>query len=269
MKRLVSLLAGMLFFAPQYLSAAPVTISDTYVGGMPTNSGWYGADIVGENQYFGIDSMSVGLTGGTLSVGIVSNYFDNVGLYNTFMGDLFISTKGWTPFGSGPGYSEDDAFNGTHWNYVLHLSDNGSAAARTGTSTNYLGTSGVAYLYAIPDYMNPAVAPYLTLSSAPSGYIYRAGQVVSYNPGNAIPALALGSWSITDLGGGSGQLNFNIGLGSLGVLGSDLGLHWGMSCANDVIEGRAAVPEPATAALFLTGLLPGVIRRMRRGVTRA
>jgi hypothetical protein len=45
-----------------------------------------------------------------------------------------------------------------------------------------------------------------------------------------------------------------------------MGIHWGMTCANDVIEGSVStVPVPAAAWLFGSGLLGlvGVARRKK------
>ncbi|MFL6659763.1 MAG: PEP-CTERM sorting domain-containing protein, partial [Massilia sp.] len=42
---------------------------------------------------------------------------------------------------------------------------------------------------------------------------------------------------------------------------SNMALHWGETCQNDVIEGVTKVPEPATMALFALGLLALGLRR--------
>ncbi|MCP4408748.1 MAG: PEP-CTERM sorting domain-containing protein, partial [Gammaproteobacteria bacterium] len=41
-------------------------------------------------------------------------------------------------------------------------------------------------------------------------------------------------------------------------------IHWGMTCANDVIEGEVSVPEPTTLALLGIGLLAIPFARPRR-----
>ena len=38
------------------------------------------------------------------------------------------------------------------------------------------------------------------------------------------------------------------------LLGDEIALHWGFTCANDVIEGVYAVPEPGILALLSIGL---------------
>ncbi len=233
--------------------AAPITINDNYIGGSPTGAAWVGQDVIGNANDFGISKMVVDKIGNQLTVEIFSTYFDNVGKLGTELGDLFISTNGWSPFGTAP-YLNDTASNGETWEYALRLSNHGEALAAVGTGGSMLGQSGVASLFQITNNAQ------IILSNAPNGYIYRGNQEVQFNPGQAA-ALAQGTWSIVNLGGAENKLVFSITSALLNV--QDLGFHWAFTCGNDVIEGNAAVPEPATLALLGSALGAGLLRRRK------
>jgi hypothetical protein len=235
--------------------AAPITISDNFIGGTPTSSAYNGFDVIGDTDKFDIQSLTFSLTGSTLNVQVLSSYFNNVGQYGTQMGDLFISTNGWHPYGSAP-YTSDTASNGETWEYALVLSDHGASAAAQQNPTNYTGHSGTVSLYQIT---NPSQ---IVLSNA-SG-IYRGNQEVQFNS-TGLQALATGSWNIVDLVGGYDSLNLSISLAAFGSV-TDWGFHYAMTCGNDVIEGGASVPEPATGALMLTALGGAALLRRRRAV---
>jgi len=214
--------------------AAPIVIQDTYIGGTPTHPSWVGRDIVGDADKFDVNRMEVSfLPGNTMTIDIYSRYFDNIGAYGTKLGDLFLSTNGYQG-------------EGEQWEYALKLDNYLPNIATT--------TSGATTLYSIQ------TANIIT-SSAP-GYIYRAGQEVQYKPAGQT-SLATGSWSLNNMGGSDTDdfLRFTIAYDFGDV--STYGLHWGMTCGNDVIEGAAPVPEPSAMLLFGTGLmgLGGILSR--------
>lgn len=211
--------------------ATPITITDTYIGASPTHPSWYGKDIIGDPNYFDVSRMEVGFSGNQMIVTVYSSYFDNIGQYGTQLGDLFISTNGYHPHTP---TADDNYLNGEKWEYVVALD-------------NHLGTSGTTSLYALNGTGD------IRLSSAPSGYIYRAQQEVQYKGTGS--SLGAGSWFVNPT---QGYLTITMlmldGWNNI----PEFGFHWTMTCANDVIEGGvspAPVPEPGTMFLLGSGLV--------------
>lgn len=242
----------ILFFAMLWVGDALAlqltnyVITDNYVGADPTNN-WPHVDVIGAQESFDVSHMKVSFDGSRMTVNLYTTYLDNIGLHGTQLGDLFVSTDGWRPFGE-PSYPDDEASNGETWEYAL-------------TIDNHLSPSGGnVNLYAVTDGT-------IAYSWAPHGYVYRAGQEVQFTPRESVSPLAVGTWSIVE-NGDYDILRFDVTAGTWGSP-SALGFHWGPTCANDVIEGEApaSVPEPSTLILLGSGLagLFGLRRKSKKG----
>ena len=230
--------------------AVSITITDNYWGANPSH-GLSDRDVVGEDNLFGVNQMVVTGENGKLQyVDVYSSYLDNIGQNYTTLGDLFLSTNGWSPNVSDR-YIEDNFHNsGEVWEYALVLDNNLS------------NTGGTFGLYQIID------SDDIILSNAPAGYAYREGQEVLMNT-SSLTALATGEWTIYNLGGDDADdyLRFNISSLGYDVGSSNLGFHWAMTCGNDVIEGGAVIPTPEPGSILLlgSGLISfGIFKRMRR-----
>jgi hypothetical protein len=206
-----------------------------------------------DNRGYDVSGMDVTVVNNQLTVTLYGDYFT---LWNTYTpsdqvfapGSLFLSTNGWTPFDSAP-YAGDDMYNGTVWNYAVTLS---GILDSSGLPT----ASGATALYGI------------TGGTIVAGQL-RINQEAAFLPGTGQNALALGNWELA-----ATSLTIRIDLTATGWDSTtDLGLHWTMSCGNDVIEGRffdpeppVPTPEPGAVLLFGCGLLglAGFTRRRSR-----
>lgn len=256
---LASLLASAIY-AP---FAAAYTINDNYIG---SDSHGYG-DVIGALGSFQISGADVSFAGSVMTVSIATTFagkgddklfasltdtaYSKVGGVKQGIGygDLFLDND-WTPFGAAP-YAGDNYANGTKWEYVLAVDNRWSS------------TGGVAKLYALS-----ANDPGILLSNNfLSGGTFRNGQEVGVDVAKLADSavLATGAWSVD---AGTQRVNFSVNLAGTNILSAgNLALSWGMTCANDVLEGETsfAVPESGGLPLMaIGGLFLPLARRMTR-----
>ena len=173
-----------------------------------------------------------------------------------FAGDLFLSLDGWNTTDTAPYENDNMDFAGRElWELVIDT-DTGDIYNIAGTGNTYIKSSN--------DFF------------AGSGGAIRSRQEVQVDAVAAAAAgLKIGTAAVTTsaMDGSNLDLEFfkySIQWGDIAPLftlygTTDIGLHWTMTCGNDVIEGGTAVPEPALLGLVGLGLaFLGFSSRRRR-----
>lgn len=230
--------AGGLATAMYAGAASAVVIQDVYYGAEDHGFG----DRVG-GDLFEVDNMSAVWGDEFLTIIITTNYNPSAaGAGGTDWGDLFISVNGWNPNTSEPNYLADDYSTGEVWELVFD----------TDGGVLYDLTTAFDYDDAI-----------LISDEAYTGSgTFRNNQEVQVNSASAgLTSIADKSKVTLAPGPGitSGTITYEIDIATLLAAGvnasSTIGLHWTMTCANDVIEGEVPVPEPTVLALLGVGLL--------------
>ena len=234
------------------------------IGDVGSNAYWGGdahgyGDVIGESMY---DILGAGISrsGNQLTIQIDTNFAGHAGAdawaapKGIAYSDLFLAPS-WTPFGVDAHHLNDNASNGTHWTYGLSLDNRWNNSGGTFKLYELGGSSNIGNVLFSNDFLSCALG---------SQCYYRNGQAVAVNTGSAnVHDTGLsGTWTVSP----GSKLLFTLDVGS-SVLGqyTDLALHWGETCQNDVIEGTVHVPEPLTPALFFMGLAGlAMVRRRTR-----
>lgn len=251
--------AAAFVFSVQPLLADP--IGDDYIGADDHGHG----DVIGNPAHFDIYGIEVIQDGDWLTV-IIETAFagrGDDGLFSRYTrddrgigyGDLFLADEREVAGSAEDGYITDDAATGI-WDYGFSLDDRWSAPGTHLGGTLYRLNSG--------DNSDILMSDYFMTGGSRGSAIYRNGQEVAVNRNANVTPIAGGSyWSVDDA-----VVSFHIDLTGTSLSGvHEAGIRWGMTCANDVIEGSyTPVSEPGTLALFGLGLFGlGIARRRRQG----
>ncbi len=239
-----SLLASS--FALTAASANAYVLNDNYIGGYDT--GGVVRDVIGNLNGFNTLGIDVSIAGNEVTVDIATNFWDDIGIFPTLtasgsgigVGDLLLADS-WSAAGTAAsGYVQDNSTTGTVWQYGIAVDNAYSSTGGSATFYKLNGSSNADTVLNSDHFMS-------------NGY-YRSGQEVAVNEDSAYVEILsnTASWAVSQ-----DKVSFTFDAADTGLLGGEMGLHWAMMCANDVIEGSVStvVSEPATIPLLGLGLL--------------
>ena len=277
----VALVAGLGVLALSGAVRAAIVINDVcstsdrnasfdgscYIGGEDHGYG----DVIGNANLFGISGAEIDKpTANTFTVKINTAYAGRDGLYDTHYGSLFLDqvwragATGVPPLPSKTGfYTEDnnylnDVFLTGDWGYVFVMDDSSPGAISSGTQT------GNGSLYAVQE-ENIVFADDADLNgtwrrsdststvSQPVQYAVNgvADEDINFSGGVlGDVALASGTWLVD---ADNAFILFTIN--RAGIPGAeevlDFGISWGMTCANDIVQGWGQLPPVPVPGAFL------------------
>ena len=245
----IGLLAA--FSAQAYNIDDAQTGANSYWGSNAHNKG----DVIGAAVPFDIKGADITRINNILTIKIATNFAGQAGVLPNLTpgnkgigyGDLFLSSA-WNPYGTDAHHASDNASNGTNWTYGLNLDNRWSNVGGTFTLFALNGTNAQDTL--------------LSDTFLSSG-TFRNGQEVAVNTASntVVNTNITGTWSVVS--GTSLTFSLNVAGTALSHY-SDIAMHWGETCQNDVIEGVTHVPEPVSMSLFALGLAGLAASRRRR-----